>query len=130
MAVAGTVPGRAAPLARLALGTAGVLVAWTGFASRVVGLEVRPDGLVVHHRLVRPFHLRWTDVRRVVAPVTFVGGWRLVGRTGSRTLMPSDLLGHEFVLDLVVVRGGLTRSGRSWARPAPVMERSARAGPT
>lgn len=122
MAVAGTVPGRGAVLARMALGTAGLLVAWTGFASRVVGLEVRPDGVVVHLRTGRPFLYRWVDARRLVPPITFIGGWRLVGASGSRTLMPSDLLGHEFVVDLIVARTGMTRAGRIWtrgARPGP-----------
>jgi hypothetical protein len=130
MAVAGTVPGRGAPLARVALGTAGLLVAWTGFASRVVGLEVRTDGVLVHLRTGRPFVYRWVDARRLVPPITFIGGWRLVGATGSRTLMPSDLLGHEFVVELIVARTGMTRVGRVWTRRPRAGEPASRARPT
>ena len=90
----------------------GLLVAVSGVVGRVTAVEATSDGMVVRHSRRRPFKLAWSDVRELRQPRWPLGGWRVIGRSGSRTLMPSDLLGAEWMLDAIIDRAGLRFAGR------------------
>jgi hypothetical protein len=98
----------------LALG--GVLVAVSGFTARVTSVEVAGSGLTARYAARRPFELSWSDLRALQPPRWPLGGWRLIGDKEHRTLMPSDLLGHEWVLAAVIDRAGLRFARREWGR--------------
>jgi hypothetical protein len=95
----------------------GALIAATGIAGRVAALEVRDEGLTIRYERRPPFRLPWPDLRRIRPPATPLGGWRLEGVSGSRTLMPSDLLGNEAVIETGILRAGLAFDGRCWRAP-------------
>jgi hypothetical protein len=101
---------------------AGAFVAVTGLRGRVRAIEVRPGGLAIHHAAGASFDLPWDRCARLRPPRAPWGGWLLARDDGARrTLMPSDLLGKEAVLEAVVVGSGLRFDGRAWRRPtAPV----------
>ena len=91
-------------------------MAASGFAARVGSLEVAGGGLTVRYAARRPFEVSWSDLRELRPPRWPLGGWRLIGEAGSRTLMPSDLLGHEWVLDAIIDRAGLQFGEGAWIR--------------
>gem|GEM_PF-1887863 len=100
-----------------------VVVAMVGAGSaaaavqaRVAALEWSSRGLVVRYGRRAPFVLAWADCSALSPPRTPVGGWRVAGRHGRRTLMPSDLLGHEQLLAVVIRESGLRFDGRMWRR--------------
>jgi hypothetical protein len=103
---------------------AGAGIATSGIRSRVTRLEVRDRGMVVHRAFRPPIAVPWESVERVRPPRTPVGGWRVDAGRRSMTLMPSDILGHEAVLDLAVERAGLWFGGRSWSKPGEPTDRS------
>jgi hypothetical protein len=111
--VAGTHEG-----AGLALVAGGAFVAVTGARGRVTSIQADRDGLTVCSSGGRPFVLSWPDVEVVRPPRTPLGGWRVQGRIGARTLMPSDLWGSEAVLPLVTRSAGLRFDGHRWRRPS------------
>lgn len=100
----------------LAMLAGGAFVAFTGFRSRVTRIETGPHGVTVAFALKPPFHLSWPDLVAVRPPRTPLGGWRLVGRGIGRTLMASDLWGHEDLLRVAVAAAGLDFGGGRWAR--------------
>ena len=102
--------------AQILLAGGGLLVAVSGLMARVVSVEVAPAGLAIRYSRRRPFELSWRDLRMVQPPRWPLGGWRLTGHEGGRTLMPSDLLGHEWVLATVVDRAGLRFGEGAWKR--------------
>lgn len=94
----------------------GAFVAFAGFRSRVTRIETCPRGVTVAYALKRSFHLSWRDLVALRPPGTPVSGWRLLGRRGARTLMPSDLWGHEDLLRSAVAAAGLDFVGGRWVR--------------
>ena len=104
------------PATRFVMAAGGLLVAVSGFAGRVGTVEVNADALWVRHAARRPFALSWSEVRMLRAPRWPLGGWCVIGARGRRTLMPSDLLGHEWVLGAVIDRAGLRFVGGEWTR--------------
>jgi hypothetical protein len=102
--------------ARILLAGGGLLVAVSGLTARVVSVELAPAGLAIRYSRRRTFELPWRDLRMVRPPRWPLGGWRLTGHVGGRTLMPSDLLGHEWVLVSVVDRAGLRFREGAWTR--------------
>jgi hypothetical protein len=100
-----------------ALATAGTLVGGSGFRARVTRVEIHPQGLVIRYRGRPPFEAPWGTCRALVPPRWPPGGWTIVTRHGRRRLMPTDVLGQERVLDLVVARSGLRFRRRRWRRP-------------
>ena len=101
-------------VAHILLAGGGLLVAVSGLMARVVWVEVAPAGVVIRYSRRRPFVLSWRDLRGLRPPRWPLGGWRLIGDSGSRTLMPSDLLGHEWVLAAVIDRAGLRFDEGAW----------------
>ncbi len=95
---------------------AGAFISVTGFFARVTSIELSPDGLTIRYRRIPAFTLRWHECLTLRPPLTPVGGWRLEAATGRKTLMPSDLWGHERVLDAVVANAHLHYSGNAWRR--------------
>jgi len=108
---------RDAPFAGVIATVAGALVTASGIRSRVTELEVRDDALVVHRAFRQRVTLRWARLRSLTGPRIPLGGWRLRGEARSITLMPSDLLGHEAVLEVAIERAGLRFDGRRWSGP-------------
>jgi hypothetical protein len=91
-------------------------VAFSGFTARVGSLDVAGGGLTVRYAARRPFEVSWSDLRELRPPRWPLGGWRLIGEAGSRTLMPSDLLGQEWVLHAIIDRAGLRFGEGAWIR--------------
>ena len=114
--------GRSPPLGWVFVGVAGLLVAVLGLGARVASLHIDDQGLRVEYGRLRPFSLRWEECVRLAPPRWPMGAWRVSGRVGHRDaacrLMPTDLLGHEFVLGVVAARAGLAFDGRAWNAPA------------
>jgi hypothetical protein len=102
-----------------------VLLGWgafalsTGLARRVTTVRFDASELMVTYATGRSLRLRARDVRAVRPPRTPLSGWRLTGPIERRTLMPSDLLGHEAVLRDVVRAAGLAWNGREWRADRP-----------
>src|SRR5207249_1294774 len=96
----------------------GLLIAASGFRSRVISLAIGDTGLRIGYAGRVPFRVRWNDCRSLSPPVSFLGGWRVRTSGGSVTLMPSDLLGHECILEAIVSRAGMRFDGKRWRRPA------------
>jgi len=119
--------GRGPPAGWDFVGVMGVLVAVLGLGARVASLHIDEHGLRVEFGHLRPFSLRWEECWLLAPPRWPMGAWRVAGRVGPREiacrLMPTDLLGHEFVLGVVAARAGLEFDGRAWTAPA-------RTGPT
>jgi hypothetical protein len=107
---------------------AGLAVALAGVARRVRAVEAASRELLVRYGVGPPFRLPWSACSTIRPPRTPVGAWRLVGPAGAARLMPSDLLGREVVLRVLVERSGLRFDGRAWTRTAAAVGGSA-AGP-
>lgn len=115
--------GRAPPQGVLALGVIGIAVAVAGIATRVIELEIDEEALVVRYRLRTDFVARWDRVSALSPPRLFLGGWSVKvrpagpdGPNAVRVLMPSDLWGHEWILEAVAERSGLTYHRGRWVR--------------
>jgi hypothetical protein len=101
----------------LVLVAAGTFIAIAGLVARVTRVHADGDGLVVTLARRPPFRASWGQLQGLVPPTTPPGGWRLVGGGGKgQTLMPSDVWGHEDVLELILVRTALRFDGRGWFR--------------
>src|SRR5262245_21124282 len=100
--------------AALAIGVTFVLAA--GALLRVTGLEVDDRGLTVRYAARRPRRIRWDECRALRPPAVPQAAWRIVGATGSISLMPSDLIGNEALLADVVRRSGLRFERGTWSR--------------
>jgi hypothetical protein len=116
LAIAGGVAVARSPPNQIALVLAalGVWILAAGLLSRVTGLEVTHSGLVVCYGLRHPFRLTWVQCRSLRPPRWPMGGWRLGTEQESRTLMPSDVLGNEWMLDHLVRCAELSFDGRKW----------------
>jgi hypothetical protein len=95
---------------------AGVLVIGTGLRDRVVELAADERALLVRRARRPATRLAWSEILALRGPRTPLGGWRVLAGKGSATLMPSDVLGHEWVLRETVLRAGLVRCRRGWVR--------------
>jgi len=101
---------------RGALAGWGAFVLVAGVAARVTAVAVSEGGIVVG-RAFRPDRtVGLDDVRRVAPPRWPLGAWRIEGRTGAVTLMPSDLRGAEAALAAMVVEAGLGFRDGAWRR--------------
>jgi hypothetical protein len=107
-----------ASMESLALLAVGAFIVIAGTWSRVTGLQLSEVDLTVVYAARRARSTRLADIRELRPPRTPGGGWKLETAAQGRgaTLMPSDLLGHEAMLDLIVVRSSLRFDGRSWIR--------------
>ena len=94
----------------------GLFATISGCRSRVTELRVGATGLVIGYAHRHPFSADWRDCSALVPPRSPLGGWRIEARSGARTLMPSDLLGHECMLAVMVGRSGLRFDGSRWVR--------------
>jgi hypothetical protein len=102
-----------------ALIAAGLFIAVAGTAARVSAFRADGDGLVILFARRQGFRAPWPELHALKPPATPLGGWTLIDVRGQRrTLMPSDLLGHEELLRLIVIRSGMRFDGRLW-RQAP-----------
>jgi hypothetical protein len=100
------------------LATVGTVAAGSGFRARVTGVEIHPGGLMVRYRGRPPFGMAWVTCRALLPPRWPLGAWIIVTDRGRRRLMPSDVLGIERALDVLVDRSGLRYRRRRWRRPA------------
>jgi hypothetical protein len=103
---------RGPPLGWLGLAF-GAFVAGAGGLLRVRSLSANLEELEVD-RPVRPRRLPWAAIRGVDPPRWPLGGWRLLADDGPVTLMPSDLLGNEWVLAEAIRRCSLVWSDGAW----------------
>jgi hypothetical protein len=106
------------PLSRL---LAALILAWasvalvSGIRARVTGVSATASCVRIRYARRHPFIAAWPDLAAIVPPRWPMGCWRIRTMTeGSRTLMPSDLLGAEDVLREAVARAGLRFDGRAW----------------
>jgi hypothetical protein len=97
-----------------ALAAWGTFIAASGFGGRVAGLEIADTGLTVRFGHRPSFTLAWADCTELLPPRTPFGGWKFVGRGSFATLMPSDLIGLEWVLDEAVRNSRLQFGERTW----------------
>ena len=105
---------RAVPLV-----AAGAFIAIAGWVARVTGVRADDDGLVVRFARRPPFHVQWSELGELRPPTSALGGWRLTEIGGARsTVMPSDLFGHEELLEAIVAGAGLRFDGRIWRKDA------------
>ena len=95
---------------------ASTFVAASGFRSRVAALDVRGAGFRIRYAARRDVFCSWSSIGSLVPPRTPLGAWRVITSVGTASLMPSDLSGHERVLDAMVALAGLEFEGRSWRR--------------
>ena len=95
----------------------GLVVVATGWARRVTEVAARPSGMRIGYRTGRAFELRWEDCRSVRPPRTPLGAWRIEGRAGSRSLMPSDVLATRWALETTIAQPGLVFRSGAWRRP-------------
>jgi hypothetical protein len=98
---------------------AGTFVAITGLAGRVRILEADSGGLMIRYAARAPAFLSWAECRELRPPRTPLGGWHFFGTGRSRSLMPSDLLHREWVLEEIIDSAGLSFAGRNWTRGPP-----------
>jgi hypothetical protein len=91
----------------LGLIAGGAFVTVTGLLARVTYIQADGQGMTIRYARREPFDLAWKDLVSLRPPRTPLGGWRFQGRTGARTLMPSDLWGTEGLLPFAVHRAGL-----------------------
>jgi hypothetical protein len=103
----------------LTLMVAGEFIAMTGFMGRVRIVAAGGAGVVVRYVARPSFVLSWAAVQEVRPPRTLLGCWRVIGSSRSRSLMPSDLLGNEWLLAAIIASAGLSFSDRSWVRDPP-----------
>jgi hypothetical protein len=102
----------------LCLAVAGLFVLVTGLAWRVRGFRYNGEVLVVRYAMRPSWVVPLGACRELRPPRLPVGGWRVRTADGGRTLMPSDLLGNEWVLTAIVARAGWSFDGRTWAPSA------------
>jgi hypothetical protein len=101
----------------------GLFVAVAGSVARVTGFRLGQKELVVLFAGRPARSVAWSSLLALRPPASPFGGWRLTDACGARwSLMPSDLFGHEEILELIVVQAGMRFDGRTWIRT------SARAG--
>jgi hypothetical protein len=104
----------------LLLAGVGSFVASAGAVARVAGFRLSTEGFAVLYARRPPFAACWDEIGALRPPRVPLGGWRVTDVRGGRsTLMPSDLLGHESILDLIVVRASLRFDGLAWSRDDP-----------
>jgi hypothetical protein len=95
----------------------GLFVGISGSVARVTGFRLGQEKLVVHFAGRPARSVDWSSLVGLRPPATPFGGWSLTDARGSTwSLMPSDLFGHEEILELIVVRARLTFDGRAWIR--------------
>jgi hypothetical protein len=99
-----------------ALIAAGGFILLAGLIGRVRTVRAERAGVVVHYAGRRRLTLPWAACQELRPPRSFVGGWRVIGTGGSGSLMPSDLLGNEWLLAAIVDSARLSFSGRSWVK--------------
>jgi hypothetical protein len=99
------------------LALAGIFVGIAGTVARVVGFRATAEGLVVLFARRKAFAAPWREIAALRPPLNPLGGWRITTVGGGRTtLMPSDLLGTEALLDLIILCAGMCFDGRTWSR--------------
>lgn len=109
--------GGTAPAVRAGLAIAGGVALVEGLRGRVTGLTRRRASLLVRYAGRRPFPIRVRDLVEVRPPRWPLGGWRVRTSAGARTLMPSDLLGHEVVLGALIAAAALRFDRGAWRGP-------------
>jgi hypothetical protein len=93
----------------------GLFIAIAGAVARVTGFHLDQERLVVFFAGRPARSVAWSSLLALRPPAIPFGGWRLTDAGGSRsTLMPSDVLGHEEILELIVVHAGMKFDGRTW----------------
>jgi hypothetical protein len=98
---------------------AGLFITVAGSVARVTGFRADGGGLVILFARGRSFRASWSELSTLRVPSTPLGGWRLADVRGTTTtLMPSDLFGHEQLLETIIVRSDLRFDGRTWSREA------------
>ena len=97
---------------------AGAFVVATGLTSRVTGIDVDGAGLRIRYAAKRSHFVPWASLRSLYPPRTPLGSWRVDSGSNSVSLMPSDLFGHERVLDVAVILAALAFDGHAWRRRA------------
>lgn len=96
----------------------GALVSVSGFRRRVTAVAADDRGLTIRYQAAMPFTASWTACQGLRPPRSPLGGWRIQAGGAATTLMPSDLWGHEELLDAVVDSALLRFDGRAWRRMA------------
>ncbi len=96
---------------------AGGLVGGSGFRARVTRVEVQDRGLLVRYTGRRSFVASWERCRALLPPRWPPGAWTIVTDRNRCRLMPTDVLGQERLLDLLVARSGLRFDRRTWRLP-------------
>jgi hypothetical protein len=96
----------------------GAVVAGFGFRARITFVSAGPNGLRLHYPRRSPFVAQWPTLVALSPPRVWFAGWRVRTLLAGRTLMPSDVLGHEEVLQAIVEWAGFDFDGRSWSRQA------------
>jgi hypothetical protein len=103
----------------------GLFVAIAGAVARVTGFHLDHERLLVFFAGRPARSVAWSSLLALRPPASPFGGWRLTDARGTRsTLMPSDVFGHEEVLELIVVQAGMRFDGRTWKRTQVVADRS------
>jgi hypothetical protein len=103
----------------------GLFIAIAGSVARVTGFHLDEERLVVLFagRLARS--VAWSSILALRPPASPFGGWKVTDARGARsTLMPSDVFGHEEILELIVVQAGMRFDGRTWKRTPVAADRS------
>jgi hypothetical protein len=108
-----------APTVRAGAALASGFVLGSGVAARVTGIAPCPGGVLVRRAMLPDRPALVADVREVVPPAWPLGAWRVLGSGRPVSLMPSDLLGAEGALELVVAGAGLRFDDGRWRRPGP-----------
>lgn len=103
----------------------GLFVAIAGSVARVTGFRLGQEELVVLFAGRPARSVAWSSLLGLKPPASPFGGWRLTDASGARwSLMPSDLFGHEEILELIVVQAQLRFDGRAWIRSRPGVDPS------
>jgi hypothetical protein len=98
---------------------AGLFIAVAGWAARVTGFRADGRGVVILFARRPRFRVSCSELSTLRAPAAPLGGWRLGDIRGAKTtLMPSDLFGHEQLLEMIIARSDLRFDGRTWRRQA------------
>jgi hypothetical protein len=88
----------------------------TGVTGRVTEVGVASDGLVVRRARAPEQRAPWAGLREVRPPRFPLGRWQIRSEGGAISLMPSDLLGGESALAVVVRRSDLAFDRGRWRR--------------
>jgi hypothetical protein len=122
MVLAGSVAASPGPaVVAMALALSGATVASLGVWGRVTEMRAGWEGLTILYTGRSAFSMAWPECEQVTGPRWPLGGWRIRRSDGaSRTLMPSDLLGREWVIGAAIDGAGLHFDGRVWQRPGAV----------